>query len=110
MDRTCGVGGDELEVDAAPRDDVTVSVGFPGLEDLLDDPALRVRGQPDVDETGAGHSRFRDGVAFTESGDEPGGELPRTDPHLLRRLHGDVGGVITVLGVAWSFDGDLFRE
>jgi hypothetical protein len=110
VQRTGGVGRDELEVDVAPAQLAPGAVGPAARQDVPDQGALRVRGKPQVQEAGAGDLGGLDAVRAREGLGEPAGELPRWHPGLLGGAQRDVRGVVPVLGVAGALDADVRRE
>jgi len=110
VDRAGRVGGDELQVDPLTGVVVTGAVGVTGGEDVGDEASLCVRGEADVDETGAGDGRFIDAVSGGERLGEPGAQVAGVGAGLLRGLQRDIGRVVTVLRIARSLDDRLVRD
>ena len=110
MDRPGRVGRDELQVDLVSGLGVGVAVGVAGVDDVVDDDALRRRVQAQIDETGSGHLRRGDAVGPGQRLGQPSGQLARVDADLLAELQRQVAGVIAVLGVARPLDGDHRRQ
>ena len=89
---------------------VGVAVGVAGVDDVVDDQALRRGVQPQVDEAGSGDLRRGDAVCLGQRVGEPSGQLAGVGTDLLGELQRQVAGVIAVLGVAWPLDGDRRRQ
>ena len=109
VNRPRRVGRDELQVDGVRALRVGIAVVLARVQDVRDDGALRVGGDPQVHEPGSGNLRGSDRVVGDEGFDEPGGQVTRGDADLLGDLQGHVGGVVTVLGVTGAFDGHGVR-
>ena len=110
MDRTGRVGRDELEVHPEPVEGRPGPVGRTALDHSGDHHVLRVGGQSDVHEPGAGDLGGGDALTVGELGSKPVGQLTWADADLLTELQRDVGGVVAMLGVARPLHDDTLRQ
>ena len=110
VDRSGGVGRDELEVNVAPGEQLGVAVGRSGVQHVGHDLTLGRGLDPQVHEAGSGHLGGGDTVGLGQRLGQPAGQLARVDTGLLRDLQRDIGGVVAVLGVTRPLDGHLWRQ
>ena len=106
MDRSGGVGRDELEVDVDARQVGRAAVAGAGGQHLFDDHALGRGLDAQVDEPGAGDLGGGDAIGLGQRSGQPSGQVAGVDADLLGQLQRHVGGVVAVFGVAGPLDGD----
>ena len=119
VNRTSGVGGNELEVQGLAAQ-MGVAAVLVDLVQVLVAIDRRGRGKHsvhhgggrggikgDVDEAGAGNLDLGDAVGFGQCGGERLGQIARLHAGLLGQLHGDIGGPIAVRAVLRAHDGEL---
>ena len=104
VNRTGGVSRDEFQVDLCTLVGMSAAEVLASGENVLDDLALRSSGQADVDESRAGDAGLVDLRAGGQLLSEPRAQLAGVGSRLLGGLHGDVGGVVAVLWVAWALN------
>src|SRR5690606_34891819 len=106
VQRTSGVGGDDLDVHASSGEHVAAAVRRRGLDDGAGELTLGGRGDPEVEEPRTGDVDGFDAVTLTQPDGEELGQRTRIRAGLLGQLHGDVGGVVAVIAVARALDDD----
>ena len=119
VNRTGGVGGNELEIQGLAAQ-MGVAAVFVDLVEML--VAINCWGcgkhgihhgcsrggiKGDVDEAGAGHLDRGDAVGFSERGGERLSQITRLHAGLLGQLHGDVGGPVAMRAVLRAHHGEL---
>ena len=119
VNRTSGVGGNELEVQGLAAQ-MGITAVFVDLVEVL--VAINCWGcgkhgihhgcsrggiKGDVDEAGAGHLDRGDAVGFSERGGERLSQITRLHAGLLGQLHGDVGGPVAMRAVLRAHHGEL---
>jgi hypothetical protein len=97
------VRGHELQVDPGAGQRVARPVAAALVGDQAREAAQRGRGQPDIQEPGAGDLDLADRRVGAEPGGQRDGELARARPDRGRQLQGSVGRVVAVLGTARPF-------
>ena len=119
MDRTGGVGGDELEVQGLAAQmgvaaifvdliEVLISIGHgTGGKHGIHYGCSRGGIKGDVDEAGAGHLDLGNAVSFGQRCGERLSQITRLHTGLLGQLHGDVGSPVTVRTILRAHDGEL---
>ena len=119
VNRTGGVGGDELEIQGLAAQ-MGVAAVFVDLVEMLVGVGHGTGGEygvhhgggrggvkRDVDEAGACHLDLGDAVGFGERGGERLGQIARLHAGLLGQLHGDVGGPVAMRAVLRAHHGEL---
>ena len=119
VNRTGGVGGDELEIQGLAAQMVVAAV-FVDLVEMLVGVGHGTGGEygvhhgggrggvkRDVDEAGACHLDLGNAVGFSERGGERLGQIARLHAGLLGQLHGNVGGPVAMRTVLRAHHGEL---
>ena len=107
MNRTGGVGRDELHVDRDPVVEGSPTVGVALVNDALGKNSGRCGVEPDVEEPGPGDLRARDAVDGAQCGRDVRGKVARWDPESLAQLKGHVGCPVAVIAIARPLKGDV---
>ena len=110
VDRTGGVGADELEVHLLAGVEVAAAVVGSALQHLLGDLSLGGGGDPQVEEPGPGDLGRADAVVLGKDGGQVCGQVARAQPGLLAQLQRDVRGVVAVLLDLRTLDAHLRRQ
>src|SRR5690606_6667632 len=106
MHRAGGVGGNELDIDAATGADVGAAEVAPLAEDLRDHREPDGGIEPQVEETGPGDLGRGDARIGTEPPGNEGGNVARLHAGGPGKHHRGVRCHVAMGGIAWRLDGD----
>ncbi len=106
MERTRGIGGNELQQDALTLSHSAASVARVLVDDAQELFAIRLRREMKVDEAGSGDLHFRNRLARRQGIDDGLGQLPRIAACYLGETHGNVAREVAMQWIARTLDLD----
>ncbi len=109
MEGPRGIGGDELHLHLAALAPVAAPVGGPGGLDGAHHGLFGGGGEMDVAEAGPGDFGAGDIGRGGQRCDQAGGELAGIFPHGLGEPHGEVAGIVPMLGLLGTLKLDFRR-
>ena len=110
VDRPGRICGDKLQVHVEVGVEVGMTPLLPRCQDVLDDLALGIGSQADVNKARACDGCFFDTLRSAECCGNFSCQVTRHHPDTLAQLHGDIGCIVAVLRVTRTLDGRVFRH
>ena len=110
VNRPGRICGDKLQVHVEVGVEVGMAPLLPRCQDVLDDLALGIGGQADVNKARACDGCFIDALRSAERCGNFSCQVTRHHADALAQLHGDIGCVVAVLRVTRTLDGRVFRH
>ena len=107
VERSRRVGGDEFDIEAAPREETAVPVAGARLHNLPRHHALGIGRETDIDEARSRYLGLGDPLHGREARGHQVGDLTGRPARRLGEREGHRGGVITMIAVLGSLDDHL---
>ena len=107
LERPGGVGGDEFDLDALRSAGGGAAPLVAGGDHVEQAAALPVGVDAEVDEAGAGGFDVGDQLVALDAGGDGFCDVERGHAHGAGEAHGEVAGVVAVLGVLGALDADF---
>ena len=104
MNRTCGVGGDILQVNVQPLHGFTTAESSTGLDNGAGKLACRGSGKTNIDEAWTSDFGAINALEFIEVIDEDLCKVARVHSRLLCQLHGNIAGPVAMIAVTRPLD------
>ena len=104
VNRTCGVGGDILQVNVQPLHGFTTAESSTGLDNGAGKLACRGSGKTNIDEAWTSDFCAINALEFIEVIDEDLCKVARVHSRLLCQLHGNIAGPVAMIAVTRPLD------
>ena len=104
VNRTCGVGGDILQVNVQPLHGFTTAESSTGLDNGAGKLACRGSGKTNIDEAGTSDFGTINALELIQVIDEDLCKVARVHSRLLCQLHGNIAGPVAMITVTRPLD------